>query len=91
VGADPSQIVKKAAEALLSTEGGQIDRNFKTLHGFTGPLEVIGGTLIIFGLRWLWLVTAGSGGLSIDLPASAPNPISPGRSAAVSGGRTSYR
>ena len=30
--------------------GGQIDHNFITLHGFAGPLEVVGGTLIVFGL-----------------------------------------
>ena len=38
------------AEKLWGFAGGQMDRNFATLHGFAGPIEVIGGTLIIFGL-----------------------------------------
>ena len=38
------------AEKLWGFAGGQIDHNFATLHGFAGPLEVVGGTLIIFGL-----------------------------------------
>lgn len=38
------------AEKLWGFAGGQIDHNFLTLHGFAGPLEVIGGTLITFGL-----------------------------------------
>lgn len=38
------------AEKLWGFDGGQIDHRFLTLHGFAGPLEVIGGTLIIFGL-----------------------------------------
>jgi putative oxidoreductase len=38
------------AEKLWGFAGGQIDRNFLTLHGFAGPLEVIGGTLITLGL-----------------------------------------
>jgi putative oxidoreductase len=95
------------AEKLWGFAGGQIDHNFMTLRGFAGPLEVVGGTLIIFGLftrlaafilcgqmavvyfdqwagrgffpisnggeeavtfcfTWLWLVTAGSGRLSLD-------------------------
>jgi putative oxidoreductase len=42
--------IQHGAEKLWGFAGGQIDRNFATLHGFAGPLEVIGGTLIIFGL-----------------------------------------
>jgi putative oxidoreductase len=42
--------VQHGAEKLWGFAGGQIDHNFTTLHGFAGPLEVIGGTLIIFGL-----------------------------------------
>ena len=38
------------AEKLWGFAGGQIDHNFLTLHGFAGPLEVIGGALIAFGL-----------------------------------------
>ena len=38
------------AEKLWGFAGGQIDHNFLTLHGFAGPLEVIGGTLIALGL-----------------------------------------
>jgi putative oxidoreductase len=38
------------AEKLWGFAGGQIDHNFMTLHGFAGPLEVMGGTLIILGL-----------------------------------------
>jgi putative oxidoreductase len=38
------------AEKLWGFAGGQIDHNFATLHGFAGPLEVVGGTLIIIGL-----------------------------------------
>jgi putative oxidoreductase len=38
------------AEKLWGFAGGQIDHNFLTLHGFAGPLEVIGGALITFGL-----------------------------------------
>ena len=38
------------AEKIWGFAGGQIDHRFLTLHGFAGPLEVIGGTLIVFGL-----------------------------------------
>jgi putative oxidoreductase len=38
------------AEKIWGFAGGQIDHNFLTLHGFAGPLEVIGGTLIMLGL-----------------------------------------
>lgn len=38
------------AEKLWGFAGGQIDHRFLTLHGFAGPLEVIGGTMITFGL-----------------------------------------
>ncbi len=38
------------AEKIWGFAGGQIDHNFLTLHGFAGPLEVIGGTLIVLGL-----------------------------------------
>jgi len=38
------------AEKLWGFAGGQVDHNFLTLHGFAGPLEVTGGTLITFGL-----------------------------------------
>lgn len=42
--------VQHGAEKLWGFAGGQIDHHFLTLHGFAGPLEVIGGTLITFGL-----------------------------------------
>ena len=38
------------AEKIWGFAGGQIDHRFLTLHGFAGPLEVVGGTLIVFGL-----------------------------------------
>ena len=38
------------AEKLWGFAGGQIDHNFLSLHGFAGPLEVVGGTLITLGL-----------------------------------------
>ena len=38
------------AEKIWAFAGGQIDHKFLTLHGFAGPLEVIGGTLITLGL-----------------------------------------
>ena len=38
------------AEKLWGFAGGQVDHRFLTLHGFAGPLEVVGGTLIVFGL-----------------------------------------
>jgi putative oxidoreductase len=38
------------AEKLWGFAGGRIDRNFETLHGFAGPLEVLGGLLICVGL-----------------------------------------
>lgn len=38
------------AEKLWGFAGGQIDHKFLTLHGFAGPLEVVGGTMIIFGV-----------------------------------------
>src|SRR5215469_7648874 len=38
------------AEKLWGFAGGQIDHRFFTLHGFAGPLEVTGGTLIVLGL-----------------------------------------
>ena len=38
------------AEKIWGFGGGQIDHKFLTLHGFAGPLEVIGGTLITLGL-----------------------------------------
>ena len=38
------------AEKIWGFEGGRIDHNFGTMHGFAGPLEVAGGTLIFLGL-----------------------------------------
>ena len=38
------------AEKIWGFAGGQVDHNFLTLHGFAGPLEIAGGTLIVFGL-----------------------------------------
>jgi putative oxidoreductase len=38
------------AEKIWGFAGGRIDHNFATMHGFAGPLEVIGGTLITLGL-----------------------------------------
>jgi putative oxidoreductase len=38
------------AEKLWGFAGGRVDLNFGTLHGFAGPLEVAGGSLMILGL-----------------------------------------
>ena len=38
------------AEKIWGFAGGRIDHNFATLHGFAGPLEVVGGLLITLGL-----------------------------------------
>lgn len=38
------------AEKRWGFGGGQMDHRFLTLHGFAGPLEVVGGTLIAIGL-----------------------------------------
>lgn len=38
------------AEKLWGFAGGQVDHRFLTLHGFAGPLELIGGTLICCAL-----------------------------------------
>jgi len=38
------------AEKIWGFAGGQVDHNYLTLHGFAGPLEVIGGTMILLGL-----------------------------------------
>ena len=38
------------AEKLWGFAGGRIDHNFATMHGFAGPLEVIGGSLLTLGL-----------------------------------------
>ena len=38
------------AEKIWGFAGGRIDLNFATMHGFAGPLEVVGGALIILGL-----------------------------------------
>jgi putative oxidoreductase len=38
------------AEKLWGFAGGQIDHNFLSLHGFAGPIEVVGGALMAFGL-----------------------------------------
>lgn len=38
------------AEKMWGFAGGQIDHNFVSLHGFAGPLEVVGGALITLGL-----------------------------------------
>jgi putative oxidoreductase len=38
------------AEKIWGFAGGRIDHNFGTMHGFAGPLEVAGGTLIFLGL-----------------------------------------
>ena len=42
--------IQHGAEKVWGFAGGQIDHKFLTLHGFAGPLELIGGTLITFGL-----------------------------------------
>jgi putative oxidoreductase len=42
--------IQHGAQKLWGFAGGPIDRNFATLHGFAGPLEVGGGLLIILGL-----------------------------------------
>jgi putative oxidoreductase len=38
------------AEKIWGFAGGRIDHNFATMHGFAGPLEVVGGALITVGL-----------------------------------------
>jgi len=38
------------AEKLWGFAGGRIDHNFGTLHGFAGPLEILGGLLMTVGL-----------------------------------------
>jgi putative oxidoreductase len=38
------------AEKLWGFAGGRIDHNFGTLHGFAGPLEILGGLLMTLGL-----------------------------------------
>jgi putative oxidoreductase len=38
------------AEKIWGFAGGRIDLNFGTLHGIAGPIEVIGGGLLIAGL-----------------------------------------
>ena len=38
------------AEKIWGFAGGRIDLNFATMHGFAGPLEVVGGALIALGL-----------------------------------------
>src|SRR5690242_17584168 len=38
------------AEKIWGFAGGRIDHNFATMHGFAGPLEVVGGALITLGL-----------------------------------------
>ena len=38
------------AEKIWGLAGGRIDHNFVTMHGIAGPIEVIGGGLLIAGL-----------------------------------------
>jgi putative oxidoreductase len=38
------------AEKIWGFANGRIDHDFGTLHGFAGPLEVVGGGLLILGL-----------------------------------------
>jgi len=38
------------AEKLWGFAGGRIDHNFGPLHGFAGPLEILGGLLMTLGL-----------------------------------------
>jgi len=38
------------AEKMWGFANGRIDHDFATLHGFAGPLEVVGGGLLILGL-----------------------------------------
>jgi putative oxidoreductase len=42
--------LQHGAEKLWGFAGGRIDHNLGTLRGFAGPLEVIGGVLIVLGL-----------------------------------------
>jgi putative oxidoreductase len=42
--------IQHGAEKLWGFAGGKIDHNFLTLHGFAGPFEILGGSLIILGL-----------------------------------------
>lgn len=38
------------AEKIWGFAGGRIDLNFASMHGIAGPIEVIGGALLILGL-----------------------------------------
>jgi putative oxidoreductase len=42
--------IQHGAEKLWGFAGGRIEHNFTTLRGFAGPLEIVGGTLLILGL-----------------------------------------
>jgi putative oxidoreductase len=42
--------IQHGLEKIWGFAGGRIDRDFSKLHGIAGPIEVIGGLLLIFGL-----------------------------------------
>src|SRR5215469_14358052 len=42
--------LQHGTEKLWGFADGRIDHNFASLHGFAGPLEVVGGTFIALGL-----------------------------------------
>lgn len=42
--------LQHGAEKLWGFAGGRIDHNFATMRGFAGPLEIVGGSLIVLGM-----------------------------------------
>jgi putative oxidoreductase len=42
--------IQHGLEKLVGFAGGRIDRDFSHLHALAGPIEVIGGTLLMLGL-----------------------------------------
>ena len=49
------------AEKIWGFAGARMDHNYATMHGFAGPLEVVGGALIVMGLftRFTALILCG--------------------------------
>ena len=43
-------LLQHGAEKLWGFAGGRIDHNFASLHGIAGPLETLGGILLVLGL-----------------------------------------
>jgi len=42
--------IQHGGEKLWGFAGGRIDHNFPNLHAFAGPIELLGGALMILGL-----------------------------------------